>query len=195
MARRPISHRDFVRDLARGTEGEEIVEEFLLEEFGLVSENVSQNNPDFDILITGVCTKWAKSKGVVSKKLFKKILKDGFGFRNKNELSVEVKYDQAASRSGNIFIELFFDITEGKPGTVFKCKADIVCWVIPRARKKKSIYLFKRAEMLAWLFEYMRENKIKLKTPGVSPYARGMAVPVKEIADGFACLGEYTFRY
>jgi hypothetical protein len=132
---------------------------------------------------------------VVARRLLKKIFKDSFGYSDKDELTVEVKFDEAAARYGNLFVEIFFDVDTGSPGTLFKCKADLLVWVIP-ARKKFRVYLFKRPEFLAWAFHYLYEKKgkLKYKTPGISPHARGIPLPVKEAAKSFACLGVFDFE-
>lgn len=190
-----ISHRDFVRDLGRGALGEDVVEVFFKEEFGVIAENVSDRNPDFDLAISELDPELAKQRRVVPGKLLKKIFRDSFGYRGKERVTVEVKYDEAAARYKNFFIEVFFDVDTGSPGTVFKCKADLIAWVVP-AKKKFKIYLFKRPEFLAWFFQYIFENKKKLqyKTPNISPQARGIAVPIKALASSFACLGVFDFR-
>lgn len=194
-SKRVISHQDFVRDLGRGALGEDIVEVFLQREFGVVAENVSQRNPDYDLKITALDPKLAKQRNVVPKTLLKKIFKDSFKCPNRNQVTVEVKYDEAASRYNNFFLEIFFDVDTGCPGTTFKCKADIVAWVVP-ARKRFKIYLFKRPEFLAWLFHYMFENKktLKYKTPNISPQARGIVVPISAAVESPACLGTFDFK-
>lgn len=190
-----ISHHDFVRDLGRGALGEDIVEVFFRDEFGLLARNVSNNNPDYDIIVDDLCPKLKKQRKVVPARLLKKIFRESFGITKKKEISVEVKFDEAAARYKNLFFEIFFDIEKGVPGTTFKCKADLVVWVIPLKRKFK-IYVFKRPELLAWLFEYMFHNKKKLKykTPAISPYARGLAIPIKEVVAGYACVGEFEYK-
>lgn len=199
MAKRKqvISHHDFVRDLRRGARGEDVAQDFFEDEFGVIAENVSKRNPDFDLKITEILpTKSTKKKSAaVNKKALKKIFKDSFGYSRKDDITIEVKYDEAAARYKNFFIEMFFNIDDGTPGTTFKCKADVLIWIVP-LRKHHKIYLFKRPEFLAWIFDYMLTNKKKLKykVPGISPHARGIPVPIKEIADSFACLGEFEYK-
>jgi hypothetical protein len=189
-----ISHRDFVRDLGRGALGEDVAEVFFKSEFGVIAENVSEKNPDYDLKISKLDPCLAKRPRVVPAKLLRKIFRDSFGYSNKKELTVEVKFDEAAARYGNIFIEIFFDIDTGSPGTVFKCKADLLAWVIP-ARKKFKIYLIKRPEFLAWLFGYIfADDSLEYKTPGISPHARGIALPIKEMVNSPACLGEFELK-
>lgn len=190
-----ISHYDFVRDLGRGAIGEDVVEVFFKKEFGLIADNVSKNNPDFDLVITKLDPKLARRRKVVPARLLKKIFKDSFGYSNKKEITVEVKFDEAAARYSNIFVEIFFNIDSGSPGTMFKCKADLLAWVIP-ARKKFKIYLIKRPEFLAWVFDYMFTSKKRLeyKTPGISPHARGVVIPIKEVASSVACVGEFELK-
>lgn len=193
--KRVISHRDFVRDLGRGALGEDIVEAFFRDEFGLLATNVSDKNPDFDIIIDDVCEDLKPKRKAVPGKLLRKIFRDSFGITKKKFVSIEVKFDEAAARYKNFFFEIFFNIETGSPGTTFKCKADLIVWVVP-LRKRFKIYVFKRPELLAWLFEFMFQNKKKLKykTPGISPYARGVAVPIKEVAASAACVGEFEYK-
>ena len=164
------------------------------EEFGLLPHSVSTKNSDYDLLVDKIDPA-LKKRNVIEGKLLKKILREAFDLR-RDKMSVEVKYDEAAARYKNIFVELFFDITTGVPGTVFKCTADIIAWVIPARSKRYKIYLLKRPAFLAWLFEYLYTNRgIKLKTPGISPLARGIAVPISEVEESFACLGSFDFTW
>lgn len=194
--KRVISHRDFVRDLGRGSVGEGVAEAFFSREFGVIAENVSTRNPDHDLLISKLEPDLADRPKVVPDKLLRKIFKDSFGYIKKKSLSVEVKYDEAAARYGNLFFEIFFDIDTGNPGTTFKCKADLIVWVVPAKSRKFKIYLFKRPELLAWLFDYVFTHKktLKYKTPGISPHARGVPVPIVDIVESSACLGEFEFK-
>lgn len=193
--RRVISHYDFVRDLGRGALGEDIAEIFLQREFGVIADNVSERNPDFDLLINHLDPALSRKPRVVPKKLLRKIFKDSFGIVNRDEITVEVKFDEAAARYGNLFIEVFFDIRCGSPGALFKCKADLFVWIVP-AKKKFMIYVLKRPELLAWVFQYMfdNKNKISYKVPNISPYARGIPVPVKAVAASPACVGTFEFN-
>ncbi len=59
---RTISHYDFKRDLARGAIGEGIAEVFFQREFGVVAENKSERNPDFDLIVNDYVGKDAKTK-------------------------------------------------------------------------------------------------------------------------------------
>lgn len=90
---------------------------------------------------------------------------------------------------------MFFDYNTGSPGTTFKCKADLLAWVVPM-RGKSKIYLFKRPEFLAWIIDYIITNpkKAKYKTPGISPFCRGVPIPIKDVADSYACLGVFEFK-
>ena len=59
-SKRVISHRDFIRDLGRGAIGEDIAEAFFRDEFGVVAGNVSERNPDYDLLIDKLDPKFAR---------------------------------------------------------------------------------------------------------------------------------------
>lgn len=198
MAKRkpPINHYDFVRDLVRGQKGEEIAIQFFREEFGLACKNLSDRNPSFDLLIDELDPKLTAGKKVAPKKLLKKIFREVFKYSRKDEITVEVKFDMAAAKYKNFFLEVFFNIEEGVAGGIFKCKADILTWIIPnKGGKSVKIYLFKRPEFLAWLFNYIFTNKdIKLKTPRISPFTRGVAVPVNLLKGSFACVGEFDYE-
>jgi hypothetical protein len=198
MAKRkpPINHYDFVRDLVRGQKGEEIAIQFFREELGLTCTNLSDRNPDFDLLIDALDPKLTEGKKIVPQKLLKKIFREAFRYSRKEEITVEVKFDMAAAKYKNIFLEVIFNIEEGVPGGMFKCKADILAWIVPNAGGDSvKIYLFKRPELLAWLFLYIFENKdVKLKTPAISPFTKGVAVPIKIIKESFACVGEFNYK-
>lgn len=193
--KRVISHKDFARDLGRGAVGEDVAEAFFEKEFDLVAKNVSKRNPDFDMVISEITPKLAKKRGVVPDKMLRKIFKEELKYTRKKEITVEVKFDQAAARYKNFFLEIFFDIETGSPGTIFKCKADLFVWIVPTKRKYK-IYLFKRPEFLAWFFGRVFTDKkaFKYKTPGVSPYARGIAMPIADAAASPACVGVYEYK-
>jgi hypothetical protein len=184
-----ISHKDFVRDLARGSIGEDIAEVFFEREFDIRVENKSIRNPDWDLIVVGVSDDLIKKPKRFKERHVKK-------FKKKFGETVEVKFDEAASRHKNLFVEVLFDADRGVAGTTTKCKADLLAWVVPTGRRKFKVYLLKRPEFLAWLMLYFLENKkkLKLKVPGISPKARGVPVPIKDIVDSFACLGEYTFK-
>lgn len=191
----PINYWDFTRDLERGAVGEELVVDFLDEEFGLQADNVSTKNSDYDLIIKKLSSSLAKQKNVVPKSLLKKIFKEAFDISKRESVTIEVKYDEAAARYKNLFIELFFNIETGSPGTIFKCKADLIAWVVPEKSRRNKVILLKRPEFLAWLFDYIYTNKnIEFKTPGVSPFARGIAVPISAIKECFACLGEFDYK-
>jgi hypothetical protein len=191
-----ISHYDFVRDLARGAIGEDVVVDFLKEEFGLLAENVSTRNPDYDLVVQQIVKPLAKSRNVVPEVLLKKIFRERLDSPRRDVLTIEVKLDEAAAKYKNFFIEVLFDVNTGSPGGVFKCKADIIAWVVPHKKGNYQIYLFKRPEMLTWIFDYVFSNrKLQLKTPGISPFARGIAIPIADIEDSFACIGSFNFKF
>ena len=194
--KRVISHRDFVRDLGRGARGEDIVEVFLQGEFGIIPDNVSERNPDYDLIIKKIDPEAFPGKKVVPKKLLRKIFRDSFGFYRKDTLTVEVKFDEAAARYKNIFLEVYFNYEDGTPGTIFKCKADVIAWVVPAKNKKFKIHLLDRAKFLAWFHNYTltHRKKLEYKVPGISPMARGIAVPLVEVVESVACIGVYEFK-
>ena len=194
-SKRVISHKDFTRDLGRGALGEDITEAFFEKEFDLIAKNVSKRNPDYDMVISEITPSLAKKKGVVPAKMLRKIFKDSLGITKKKEITVEVKFDEAAARYKNFFLEIFFDVETGSPGTIFKCKADIFVWIVP-AKRKFKLFLFKRPEFLAWFFGHVftSTKKFKYKTPGISPYARGIAVPIKDAAASPACIGVFEYK-
>lgn len=191
-----ISHRDFIRDLGRGAVGEDIAEAFFLEEFGLTTKNVSDRNPDFDLLLCGLDESVTKQRGVVPDKMLKKIFKD-LGFPSKDEITVEVKFDEAAAKYKNFFIEIYYNIETGVPGNIFKSKCDLIVWIVPGKKRSYHLYIFNRAFLLAWIFNYLLEHKkgVKFKSPAISPYARGVPVPITLVQDSPACLGSYVFKY
>lgn len=192
--RRVISHTDFVRDLGRGALGEDVVEVFFRHEFGVVARNVSKNNPDYDMIVDDIVPALKKKRGVVPKKLLRKIFKESFGYTGKDSVTVEVKFDEAAARYKNFFFEIFFDVETGSPGTIFKCKADLIVWVVP-SKAKFKVYIFRRAELLAWLFDHVfNVEVVEYKIPAVSPYARGLPISIKLLADSAACIGEFEYK-
>lgn len=193
--RRVISHYDFVRDLARGAVGEDVVVDFFKYQFGLRAENVSTRNPDYDLIVEEVDPALSKKRNVVADALLKKILREALSCPRRDFITVEVKLDAAAAKYKNFFIEVLFDVSTGSPGNMFKCKADIIAWVVPGKRGNYKIYLLKRPEFLAWFFDYVFSRKIRLKTPAISPLARGVAVPISAIVNSPACIGQFDFKF
>src|SRR3989304_466568 len=108
---RVISHRDFVRDLDRGAIGEDVAEEFFRREYNIILKNVSSNNRFWDFEVASLDDKTTKSRKVVKEKLLKKFKKD-FG------ATIEVKYDEAAAKYDNFFIEIMFDVENDVAGTI-----------------------------------------------------------------------------
>lgn len=191
MGRGVISHKDFVRDLKRGGVGEEIVQEFVRREFKINIKQVGGSNRhwDFELLSADVSAKGKK----FTKKDEKKLITS---FKKKFGETLEVKYDEAAAKYKRFFVELLFDIDRGVAGAATKCKADIVVWVVPDRKGWYKLYFFKRPEFLSWVVIYSLENKdTKLKTPGISPKARGMAIPIEDLKESFAFIGEYEFKF
>jgi hypothetical protein len=190
MAKRVISHKDFVRDLGRGAVGEDVVEEFFKKEFQVVLKNTGAHTKGWDFELDGVVETAAKLPKVDEKKLLAK-------FKKHLGETIEVKYDEAAAKYGNFFIEFLFDEETGKAGAIPNCKADLIVWVVPSKKGKFKVYLFKRAELLAWLFVYVleRQKKLEVKSPAISPRAKGIVIPIKDAIEGFSCLGEFTFKF
>lgn len=191
-----INPRDFARDLGRGALGEDIVVKFFLREYSVIARNVSDHNPDYDLLIDALAAEVAQQEKIDPEKLLQKFFR-GLGFPKHKVLSVEVKLDEAAARYRNFFIEIFFDVERGVPGGFFKCKADLMAWVVPvrSAGGKFKIYLFNRASLLAWVFKYLLEHPgaVPFKTPGISPNARGVAIPIAIAEKSPACLGVFDY--
>lgn len=177
----PIKHQDFVRDLKRGEVGEEVVEDFIKKEFDIELKRVSTTNRHWDFEIT------AKKKGP-------KKIRD---FIKKYGNTIEVKYDEAAAKYKRFFIELMFDVDKGVAGAATNCKSDIVVWVIPDGKRKYKLYFFHRPEFLSWLILYILEQtrKPELKTPGISPKARGLPVSIEEAVKGFSFIQSFDFQY
>ena len=189
MSKRVISHRDFVRDLDRGAVGEDVAEEFFKREYNVLLTNVSGSNRHWDFEVLDLVEDVKNQRKVVKDKLLKKF-KKSFG------TTIEVKYDEAAARYGNFFIELLFDIENDTAGAITTCKADLIVWVVPAKKGWYKLYLCKRAEFISWLIMYVLTNKdkVKLKVPGISPRARGIPIPIKDIKESYGFLGDFDFR-
>jgi hypothetical protein len=185
-----ISHRDFIRDLGRGAVGEDVAAEFFRREFQVILKSVGETNRSWDFELEDIEPEALANKAANKKKLLSKFKK------NLGE-TIEVKYDEAAAKYDNFFIEILFDVEAGKAGSITNCKADLLVWVVPKRRGNYKIYLFKRSEFIAWVLLYALENrkKLQLKSPAISPRARGIVIPVKDAADSFACLGDFDFKF
>lgn len=190
MGKGVIRHSDFVRDMDRGAIGEDVAEEFFRKEYNVILKNVSKDCRYWDFEVDKIDESVSKYKKAAKTKLLKKFKKT-FGE------TIEVKYDEAAARYKNFFIEIMFDEERDVAGTTTNCKADTIVWVIPQRKGRYKLFIFKRSEFVAWLIMYVLNNKkkIKLKTPSISPRARGIAIPIKEMVKSFGFLGDYNFKF
>jgi len=190
MADRVIKHRDFVRDLDRGAVGEDVIEEFFKKEYNVILKSVSDKNRYWDFEVVGLDETVSKYKKATKTKLLKKFKKN-FG------TTIEVKFDEAAEKYKRFFIELLFDVEKDVAGAIANCKSDLITWVVPQRKGRYKVYLFKRAELISWLIIYALESgsKMKLRTPGISPRARGIAIPITDITKAYGFLGEFNFKF
>lgn len=197
MSKKPvINYHDFMRDLKRGKEGEQIVQVFCKESFGLTCVDLSNKNPDFDLIIRQEDGIIGYEDENLNKKEYKRAIKKVFKYSRKKDITIEVKFDKVALKYSNFFLEVFFNIETGCAGGMFKSKADILAWVLPTNKEggEYKIFFFKRPELLAWLLSYVyTDRKVKFKTPRISPYARGVAVPIKLLENSVACIGVYDY--
>ena len=186
------SYGQLLKDLQLGfEEGEKPVQDFLKEEFGILTKNVGKNHVGWDLEVSGVDKKFIKGTKKDPKKLQKK-------FENKFGKTLEVKRDKASDRTGNFFYEVWSNIRVHNPGCVNGSKADVIVIV----RKKEFIFI-NRGYFISWLMYNIycetelgkkwkkktsrRIKNPKMKSSSISPQVRGLLIPIEDIIEE-ACI-------
>ena len=188
------SYGQVLKDLQTGFEkGEEPVRKFLLENFGIITENVGKKHPYWDLELVGVDEEFLNGlkKTVSTEKLEKK-------FINKFGKTFEVKRDLTSDRTNNFFFEVWSNINVHNPGCINSSKADVLVIV----RKKEFIFI-DRGYFLSWIiYNLYHDNSMskqwkkktcrrisnpKMKNSSISPNVRGILIPIKDIKDE-ACI-------
>lgn len=105
--------------------------------------------------------------------------------KGNEEITIEVKWDNCISDSGNMFIEIITDIDKGKQGWFEFCQADYIFY---GDSQNNLFYVFKTDD----LRQFLRENKTQSrKAPDynyqkkVKKVSQGQLVPIKDFSQQY----------
>ena len=187
------TYKQLIKDFDRGRkDGEDVVQKFLLEEFGIETRNIGELQLGYDLEVVGlVGDNIDIEKATFSEdKLVAKFIKK-FG------RTFEVKRDFTSDKTGNLYWECWSNKKAGVPGCQLSCISDTVIYV----RKKEFIFL-RRDKFLSWFFENIflntdlaenwrkktsRGKKLKMMAARNNYDVRGILLPVDDIKDSVAC--------
>jgi hypothetical protein len=187
------TYKDLIRDFSRGKkDGEDVVQLFFLEEFGIETYNVGELQIGYDIEVIGMAGKGIGIENATfsEDKLLSKFIKK-FG------RTFEIKRDFTSDKTGNLYWECWSNKRVENPGCQLSCKADTIIYV----RKKEFIFL-RRDKFLSWFFENIflntdlaenwrkktsRGKTLKMMAARSNPDVRGILLPVEDIKDSVAC--------
>jgi hypothetical protein len=177
------------RDKVYGTEeGENQVQKFLIDELGIITENVGKMRKGWDLEIIGVDRLFIeKNKITLTNQEFERKFVSSYG------RTFEVKRDRKSDLTNNFFYEVWCNQTVGVPGCIAASKADTLVIV-----RSKEIIFLNRAVFVSWVvwnlyFDGQLGGKWRSKTSGgkkgftemknpvVSPHARGILIPMDDI--------------
>ncbi len=178
------------KDLVRGKEGEDIVQEFLEKKFNIVAENYGGKNPFWDLDARDMFNALLKAKKDTS--IYKK-----YG------VTYEVKTDDTSIRTGNFYFEVWSNQKCLNPGCITACKADTIVIV-----SGKKLYFLNRALFYTWVFENLYMNtklastwREKTKAAGRGVFASagknsdvlGILIPLEHIKESYCCIGIFEY--
>jgi len=186
-------YKQLLKDFKRGKEGEDAVQKFLLEEFGISTKNVGQEQLGHDLEVISLDgSKIGLEEGVTysEDKMIDKFMKS-FG------RTFEIKRDFTSDRTGNVYWECWSNKRLNNPGCQLSCKADTIIFV----RSTEFIFL-NRAKFLSWFFENaflqtdllqgwqkktFRGGNKKMMSAANNPDVAGILIPVSDIKKSVAC--------
>lgn len=188
------SYGQLLKDLQMGfEEGEKPVQDFLLKNFGIKTDNVGENQSHWDLEVVGIEQEFVDNiKGKIKSEQLKK------KFINKFGETFEIKRDKASDRTGNFFFEVWSNIKVHNPGCVNASKSDVIVIV----RKKEFIFI-DRGYFISWIIYNLyhdtpmskkwkkktcrRIKNAKMKNSSISPHVRGILIPIEDIKEE-ACI-------
>jgi hypothetical protein len=188
------SFTQLVNDFKVGkNEGEDVLQAFLLEKYGIITENIGTQKLGWDLEVRGVDA----SKLGLSQETFKedyfldKFIKQ-FGSK------FEVKRDSTSDKTGNLYWECWSNIRTLNSGCMLTCTADTIVFV----RKVEFIFLSRKI-FLSWMFDnlFMRTEisdllrdktfkggKKQMMSAKNNSDVRGILLPVEVIKKSPACI-------
>jgi hypothetical protein len=188
------TYDQLVKDFRLGlVEGEQIVQGFLLEKYGIKTDNIGGKKLGWDLEVVGVDGSFI---GLDDKTFDEKYFYDKFV--NKFGKRLEVKRDLTSDRTQNIYFECWSNVRVRNPGCMVACKADTLIFV----RKQEFIFL-NHASFLAWMFENLfmrtelsdhwrkatfRGGKEQMMSAKNNIDVRGILIPVDDMRTSPACI-------
>ena len=186
------TYKQLLSDFKRGKEGENSVQRFLLEEFGISTKNVGEMQLGYDLEVVNLDgSKIGLDGGTYSKdKMIEKFIKT-FG------KTFEVKRDFTSDRTGNIYWECWSNKRLNNPGCQLTCKADTLVFV----RSTEFVFV-DRAKFLSWFFENtfmqtalslgwqkktFRGGNKRMMSAHNNPDVAGILIPVVDIKNSVSC--------
>ncbi len=138
----------FVKDMGRGNEGVVKVKKYIYERYGIksiITNEADSKREHIDIRIL------KKEHQEVDEKIYSAFVRK-FGYK------IEVKYDQTANRTGNIYLEIWSNvrIKPPNPGTISQCRAHSIWYVL-----NDKFLVFDRAALLSCLITHFYFNTEK----------------------------------
>lgn len=135
----------FVKDMDRGNEGEIKVKKYIYEKYGIksiITDEEDSKREHIDIRIL------KKEHQEVDNKIYS-------DFIHKYGYKIEVKYDQTANRTGNIYLEIWSNVRINPPnaGAISQCRGHSIWYVLD-----EKFLVFDRAALLSCLFTHFYFN-------------------------------------
>ena len=187
------TYNRLIQDLRLGREeGEDQVQSFFYDNFGITTSNVGPEQKGWDLEVTGFDgSKVGAGKDTYSpEKMLEK-------FKKKFGATFEVKRDKTSDTTGNIYWECWSNFRIKNAGCMLECKADTIVFV----RKKEFIFL-SRAILLSWIFDnlFMRTDladrwmkttfktgKKRMMSAKNNSDVLGILIPVDDVRASPAC--------
>lgn len=183
-----------LKDLQFGyEEGERPVQDFLLSNFGILTDNVGSQHVGWDLEVTGVDNVFLMQHNLsVSPQVIEKKFVLKFG------RTIEVKRDKVSDRTGNFFYEVWSNLRVGNAGCIAQSRADTLVIV----RNTEFIFV-SRGFFISWVvFNLYHDTSLarkwkrttcgeirnpEMKSSPISPNVRGILIPIEDIKK-HACL-------
>jgi hypothetical protein len=158
------TREQFVRDIDRGNEGTIKVKTYIYEKYGIksiITDEEDNKREHIDIRIL------KKEHQVVDEKIYSAFIHK-FGYK------IEVKHDQTANKTGNIYLEIWSNvrINPPNPGAISQCRAHSIWYVLD-----KKLLVFDRALLFSCLlthFYFDTQDAQKWKSITTKPRWQGL---------------------
>ena len=140
----------FVKDIERGNEGSVKVKKYIYDKYGIksiITNEADSKREHIDIRVL------KKEHQDVEDKTYSEFISK-FGYK------IEVKNDQTANRTGNIYLEVWSNVRVNPPnaGTISQCRAHSIWYVLDN-----KFLVFDRATLLSSLITHFYFNTEQAK--------------------------------